>query len=219
MVSLRKKLETLWEKADEGEVEPEDLTAFAVRGDARAADVVRGLAAAYGWARRERVGRKRFVPLGRWADVVCLYLDGGVPAMVAYARRRQAGAFAFAVHVLEEVRSAAAVRGMAELARGLTKSLARRVADGVLLADAINRAMSFEGRPRLGQAAVKELRAFLHKLGGLKLSESQRAAVGCALRGVGDAESVAMVGEWPRFTGPWAGLEGMVEKAVRTRKA
>ncbi|HSI35297.1 MAG TPA: hypothetical protein VK986_17080 [Tepidisphaeraceae bacterium] len=219
MASLRKKLETLWEKADEGEVEVEDLTAFAVRGDRRAADVIRGLAGAYRWPRRDKVGRKRFVPLGRWADVVGLYLEGGAPAMVAYARRRQAGSFAFAVHVLEEVRSAAAVRGMAELARGLARSLPKRVADGVMLADAINRAMSFENPPRVGKAVVKELRVFLHRLGGLKLSEPQRAAVACALRGVGDAESAEMVRAWPRFTGPWAGLEGMVERAVGERKA
>jgi hypothetical protein len=217
MPSLDAKLASLRRKAAADDVEVEHLTAFAAAGDARAVPVIRELQREHGWPHSNRQGKSLVVPLGRWADVVCVYLEGGCDALVAYARRREPDSFDFAASVLEELKSAAAVGAMAELARGLVKRLPERLGDGVRLASAINLALSFKKPPAMDPVTCGELRSFLHRLLSNELPQEARASVVCALRGVGDEESIRIIDGLPKFHGPWAGLEAIASKAIRKR--
>jgi hypothetical protein len=133
------------------------------------------------------------VPLGRWADVVCDYLEGGCDVLLAYARRPEADSFSFAVHVLSELKSAEATVALAELAGEVVAELPRRLADAKTLADAINVTMSFDAAPALDRPTAAKLRSFLHRLLGQDVNVPWRLTAVYALRGVGDEESIRLI--------------------------
>jgi len=217
MKSLDSAIAKLRRLAAKDAVEVEHLSALAVIGDAKAVPVVRELHERYAWPRDNREGDKHVVPLGRWAEVVCAYLAGGTDALVAYARREEPKSFYFAVSILRELKSAASVLAFAELATEVERNPRAHIEDAVELADAINLALSFKGAPVVYEQAAGELRSFLHAVLRQELSEAQRAAVVCALRGVGDKSSVELIGRMPAFVAPWNGLESTAIKTIRKR--
>lgn len=214
MPSIDSKLNALRRKAAKNDLEVEHLTAFAVLGDARAAAVIRELQAKHAWPRSNRAANG---PLARWAEVVCAYLEGGCDALVNYARRPESDSLYFAVAVLQEVKSAACVLALAKLSEDTVKALPKGVKDGLSLADAINLTLSFKNPPRVQSQTSKCLRSFLHALVRQKLGEPERARVVCALRGVGNEESIRLINQLPAFSGPWAGVESLACKAIRKR--
>src|SRR5689334_8349569 len=86
-------------------VEVEHLSELAVIGDDKVARAIRELQERHAWPYGNRQGDQHVIPLGRWADVVCTYLEGGADALVAYARRNEPEAFDFAVSILSGVKS------------------------------------------------------------------------------------------------------------------
>ena len=217
MKSLDSAITKLRRLAAKDAVEVEHLSTLAVIGDPRAAPVVRELQQRYAWPYDNREGDKHIVPLGRWAAVVCAYLEGGADALVAYARREEPQSFYFAVSVLRELKSPAAVLALAELAAEVTRDLRERIEDAVVLADAVNLVLSFKGAPVVYEQTAAQLRSFLHAALGQELNEAQRAAMVCALRGVGDERSIALIGAMPALAAPWGGLELTAVKAIRKR--
>ena len=104
-----------------------------------------------------------------------------------------------------------------ELAGELAEGLPARLEDALRVAEAINLMLSFRKRAPAYPATVANLRGFLHVLLGHCRNQAQRATVVCALRGVGDEESIRIIGDMRRFTGPWAGIEAAACKAIRQR--
>lgn len=217
MATIDSKLATLRRKAAANDVEVEHLTQFAVLGNPIAIPVIRELTAKHGWPRSNCVGDAHVAPLARWAEVVCTFLEGGCDALVEYARKPEPKSLYFAVSVLEQVKSAAAVLALAELADDIVRASPERTEDALKLASAINLALSFKNPPRVQPNTAAQLRTFLHGLFRLDLSEPQRAVIVCALRGVGDDESIRLIDQLPRFSGPWTGLESLARKAIHKR--
>lgn len=217
MPLINSKLAKLRRMAANGDVEVEHLTEFAVLGDARAVPVIRELQAKHNWPHSNRVGDVHVAPLARWAEVVCTYLEGGCDALVNYARRTKPESLAFAVSVLGEVKSAECVLALAELSEDVDGVSPERLKDGLKLADAINLTLSFKNPPPIYPETAEQLRTFLHTLLGQDLSESERVRVVCALRGVGNEESIRLIGTVPKFIGTWTGLDSLACKAIRKR--
>jgi hypothetical protein len=211
------KLAVLRRKAAKNQVEVEHLTAFAAIGDRAAVPVVRELQAKYDWPRSNRVNGRHVVPLGRWAEVVCAYLEGGWDALIDYARGPEPDAFYFAISVLEVTKSPVSLVVLTELSSIISKKLSSRKADAVKLAEAINHVLSFKKPPPVYPGTATSLRRFLHALVRQKLTQPERATVVCALRGVGDEESIQIIRELPKFDGPWAGIEINACQTIRKR--
>ena len=169
------------------------MIGFAARGDARAVPVIRELQRLHRWPHGYLVDGRHVVPLGRWADVVCTYLEGGCDALREYARWSEPDSFSFAVSVLEELKSAVAAKTLAELAGEVAAALPKRLADAKKLAEAINFTMSFDEAPRLDRATAAKLRSFLHDLLNQRPDVVWRMTAVYALRGVGDEESLRML--------------------------
>jgi hypothetical protein len=218
MPSIDSKLVALRRRAAKNTVEVEHLTAFAVLGDPCAAPVIRELAEQYRWSRSGLDDDGALIgPMGRWAEVICAYLEDGASALVRYARRREAKSFHFAVAVLGDLKTTDAVAAMAQLTDDVAKELPERLQDGVELAASLNLTLSFKDPPEVDPRTTKRLRLFLHSLLPLKLSVPQRATVVCALRGVGDDESLRLIGDLPTFAGAWAGTSELVCRVIAKR--
>jgi HEAT repeat protein len=218
MATLDSRLWALRRKAAKDDVLPEHLIAFAKLGDPRAIPVILELSTEYRWSRSIHDDAGRHVgPMARWAEVVCTYLDGGCDALVDYARRAEDESFHFAVSLLGDVKAPESAFALADLTNDLLRAFPERVHDACELADAINLTLSFKNPPPVTQAAEETLRSFLHALLRLDLSEPQRARAVCALRGVGDVESIAQIAELAEFTGPWSEAASMATEAIRRR--
>jgi hypothetical protein len=217
MGSIDSKLAAFRLKAAKNDVEVEHLTEFAILGDVRAIPVIREIQDKYGWSSSNQADGAHVVPLARWADVVCTYIEGGCDALVAYARGPDSESTHFAIQILGDVKSEACVLALADLSEDIIKDLPARLKDGLKLADAINFTLSFKSPPYVNPETIRRLYTFLHILLQQDLNEPQRGIVVCALRGVGNEESIHLIRKLPCFTGPWAGLESLACKAIRKR--
>jgi hypothetical protein len=207
---------TLSRKAADNSLEVEHLVKVAEIGDASDVPFLRALKAEHGWSDSGREGRTLVVPFGRWADTVCCFLEGGYPGLVQAAKVSDRAA-EFCVSVLEELKTPASVSALLAIGEPVIERPAESIKLAVRLADAFNLLLSFKGAPAIAPSVEGQVREFLHRLLAIELSEVQRASVACALRGVGDAESAALVGALPPFRGSWAGLEQTAVRQIKQR--
>src|SRR4051794_32883987 len=107
MATIESKLATLRRKAAKDAVEVVHLLHFAKIGDGLAVPVLREITTTSGWSRLPIPcgEHSHVIPLARWTEVICTYLEGGIEALVAYARLAEEDSLHFAVAVLEELKS------------------------------------------------------------------------------------------------------------------
>jgi hypothetical protein len=207
---------TLSRKAADNSLEVEHLVKVAELGDSADAPFLRALKGEHGWSDTGREGRTRVVPFGRWVDTVCRFLEDGYPGLVQ-AAEESPDAADYCVSVLEELKTAASVSAILDVGGPVIEQPRADVKLAVRLADGFNFLLSFKGVPAITPAVEQKVRGFLHRLLAAELSEVQRASVVCALRGVGDAESVALVASLPPFQSSWAGLEQSAVRQIKQR--
>ena len=201
------KLHALRRKARTNSAEVEDVLAVAASGTRADAAALRLLADEHQWSRGPG-GHGQQVPLGTWVDVTCAFLESGFAAVDAFASDQDR--LAFALGLLSKQRIAESV--------DVLNALADRFADTesrTKIAAALNLVCSFRGSPDLSPAASARARAWIHALlAGPPLAQ---AIAACALRGVGDAESIALLSRMERLPPPWAGIEQQAIRAIKKR--
>jgi hypothetical protein len=207
---------TLSRKAANNSLEVEHLLKVAMTGDATDAPFLRTLKEEHGWSDTGREGRVRVVPFGRWSDSVCRFLEDGYAGLVQLAGKSTKAA-EFCISVLEEVKTPESVAALLAIGGPLIAHPEENVRLAILIADAINLLLSFKGGPVIDASVEQQVREFLHRLLAGELSEVQRASVVCALRGVGDITSVALIGSLSPFRGCWAGLEQSAARQIKQR--
>jgi len=207
---------TLSRMAADNSLQVEHLVKVADLGDATDAAFLRALKGEHGWSDTGREGRDLVVPLGRWADTVCRFLEDGCPGLVQ-AANDSPDAHEFCVSVLEELKTAASVSAILAIGGPVIERPVLDVKLAVRLANGFNLLLSFKGAPAIAAEVERRVREFLHRLLAVELSEVQCASVVCALRGVGDAESAALVASLPPFRGSWAGLEQSAVRQIKQR--
>ncbi len=203
-------------KAADNSLEVEHLLKVAAVGDAADAPFLCALKGAHGWSDTGREGRNLVVPFGRWVDTVCRFWEDGYAGLVRMAGE-SAEAVEFCVSVLEEVRTPESAAALLALAGPVLERPASDVRLAVRVADGFNRLLSFKGAPAITSAVERQVREFLHRLLAAELSEAQRASAVCALRGVGDTASAALIAALPPFRGSWAGLEQSAARQIMRR--
>lgn len=207
---------TLSRKAADNSLEVEHLLKVATIGDASDAPFLRALKEEHAWSETGCEGRARVVPFGRWSDTVCRYLEDGHTGLVQLAGKSIEAA-EFCISVLEEIKTTESVVALLAIGGPVIANPKVNVSLAILIADAVNRLLSFKGGPEIDPAVELQLREFLHHLLALELSEVQRASVVCALRGVGDAVSVTLIASLSPFRGSWAGLEQSAVRQIKQR--
>lgn len=185
-------------------------------GDAADAQFLRALKHQHGWSDTGREGRKRVVPFGRWAEAVCRFLEEGVAGLVRMAGESP-GTAEFCTGVLEELKTTESVSALLAIGGAVVERPEKDVELAVRLADGFNTLLSFKGAPAISPAVESQVREFLHRLLSLTLTEEQRASAVCALRGVGDGTSVAIIAGLPPFRGSWTGLGAVLTRHIKRR--
>jgi hypothetical protein len=203
-------------KAGNNTLEVEHLLRVLSTADATDAPFIRSLSTEYGWSVTGVVGRRRVVPFACWADAVCRYLEGGCAAVVRMSQESPS-MIEFCLGVLEEVKTAESVSAMLEVGSAEVELPVSDVPRAVRIADGLNLLLSFKGAPAVSPTVELQVRDFLHRLLDTELTEAQRASVVCALRGVGDQESVDRIAALPPFKGSWAGVEQTSTKQILQR--
>lgn len=201
------KLEALRRKARRNSVEVEDVLAVARSGSHADAAALRLLAHECQWSRGSG-GSHRQVPLGIWAEVTCALLENGLAGVVAFASNKRY--LSFALGLLSEQKTPDCV--------DVLNALAQRFADiesRTEIAAALNLVCSFRGAPKLSRAARAAARVWLHEL--LSGPRRARASAACALRGVGDAESIALLSGVAPLPPPWEGIEQQAIRVIKQR--
>lgn len=174
MNAINSKLELLRRRASNGQIEVEHLIEFAVIGDRSATPVIRELQLLHNWRRTNHIGNAHVVPLARWAEVVCVYLDGGCEALVRYAQLPETGACYFAISVLRQIKSPEAIRGLIDFVSSISTTRLLTLDDKFSIADAINMTFSFKTSLPIAPNDAASLRSFLHELLAVCDTDSQR---------------------------------------------
>ena len=207
---------TLSWKAANGSLEVEHLLKVAELGDATDIPFLRILKAEHAWSDDSGEGDHRVVPLGKWTDSICCFLEGGYPGLVQAASESAASAH-FSLGVLEELRTAASASAILAIGGPTIYQPEDALEFAIHLATAFNLVLSFKGAPRVASTVEEQIRQFLHRMLATKLSRSQCGTVVCALRGVGDRESVALIESLPPFEDAWEGVEKAAVRQIKKR--
>jgi len=208
------RLKRLRARAKNSDVEVEHLLAFASLGDARAVAALRAIAAEHGWS-TWGTKRDRRVPLGCWTDTVCAFLEGGYERLVELALDPKTK-HSFALAVLEHcetMESALAVLAIVEAVERRAKPDRARLRDCV---DALNLLLCF-GKVSLRGKDEARARHFLHRRLANKLPITQRAGVILALRGCGNADSIALLANYS-LPSPWTNVVNLTTRAIQNRR-
>lgn len=225
------------------QVEVEHLLPLAKRCSAVDAQAIEELAIQQGWGRTTGEG---FEPtgnwsgsgsiemaaiFGRWTVVICTFLREGLDGVVALACDPPislATLRTFAVGLLYSLRSPEAVAAAARIIRfhlgALSKAPPKDRGWGderETLAKAVH-AANLLLFPKTGVVITKEveeeLREALHAILAVPLlTENELSGVYCALRWVGNEESLELIAQRPLLEAPWEGIEKSVRTQIRKR--
>jgi hypothetical protein len=202
------------------DVEVENLLDVAVEGAPSDAPLLKHLKDSCGWPDVDlspEDGSPRKVPLGRWADVVVAYLEGGVARMVDLAMEGEDELASFPLAVLEAIGSVESIRGTVTIGRYAWGCRPPRKKLACLCAKTLNLQVGVPNALEVPEDSAKEIRDFLHAMIESQLEHQCLVSVCYALRGVGDEKSIKLVSRLPAFRGAYEGLEKNVVKAIRKR--
>lgn len=197
-------------------LEVEHLLFVAPHGAAADVPFLRELKEKHAWSMTGKQGRARVVPFGMWCEALCRFWERGYRGLAKFAGESSRTQY-FAVSILEHIKTPESVQTLLEIGRTIGAHPTRDLPRAVELASGFNFLLSFKGSPAIAPPVERRVRDFLHRLLAQKLNEAQRATVVCALRGVGDTESLHLIAALPKFTGCWAKLELTAARQIRQR--
>jgi hypothetical protein len=202
---------TLRRKARRNALEVEDVLKVACIGAPPDAETLRALAAELDWSRGVG-GAGNDVPLGLWADVACTFLEKGYEGLDTLSQDEPM--VPFCLGLLERLKTPACFELLNRLAERVEKHETR-----MKVASTINLVCSFDGAPLLSPVTEESVRRWLHGLLVAARSPHEQAVVVCALRGVGDTESIDRIRRLPPFAEPWKHIEKTSARAIKKRLA
>jgi hypothetical protein len=207
--------QSLRKRAAKRSLEVEHLLHVAVIGDASDAAFLKSLAAECDWPNSADVNGVHVVPLGTWNKAVCCYLEKGYPGLVQLAKKSDSRLFSLAI--LRELKTVESISALIEIAGKVIERPAANRELASRIASVFNFILSFDGAPAISRKVETHIRQFLHRLLAEPLNDAEKASVVCALRGVGDEESIELIRALPPFREAWSGTEKVACKQIKSR--
>jgi hypothetical protein len=189
-------------------IEVEDVLAVAKKGERCDAASLRALAASGNW-KRVTESSPGEVPLRSWTDAVALYLEAGVGAVEQWVHQRS-DEFAFVVGVLEAVASPESTAAVLRLCASAEADAAEFAAT----LGTLNLLLTFNLKSVPDQLA-QDSRVFLHNVVRRHQANEVLAQAYCALRRVGDSETVALLEHQPDLSPPWESIRRAALRRIR----
>lgn len=201
-------IEQMRAKLSSGDVDVEDILEIAKGRALVDVPELLSLADEAGW-RTDGSG------LADWVDAVVVLLRCG-PSGLARAVADGTVKLAHGLGTLEEVLDPLSVTAATEI--GAAALQGGELASAVRAAQSLNLLLCFEPRTSATPDVAANARSFLHKLLSAEhVSEEQICTVYCALRAVGDRETISLIKQMPPLSGAWAGTDRLTTKAIRAR--
>jgi hypothetical protein len=134
------------------------------------------------------------VPFGSWINVICLYIDGEVPALFDLGTRKKN--WHFAVAILEEIKTADSFIALFSILKLCNPKSDRKKIVRIL--SAINLLVSFKDKPLLDKDIEKKAADYLLQLidelrAYREQSDHEVAYCLYALRGLGDESTIEII--------------------------
>jgi hypothetical protein len=210
---------TLKRRAADNSLEVEHLITLARRGDASAAPLLRQLKQEHRWSVTGFENGRRVVPFGRWADVICCYLEQGYDGLVALATGPKAkrSLADFCIGLIEVLPDPASVRALVEIGGPVLRSPAKDLTLAARLARGFHMLLSYEESRNLPGGPAAAVREFLHRLLALEVKDIDRANCLYALWEVGDETSFAVISALAELKNPWEKLRAKTVSTITTR--
>ena len=210
------KLSALRGKAKRNTIEVEHIVAAAKARVPGLGEELRRLAEEHEWHAATRLpDGSHVVPLAKWAEIAGAYADGGVDSLCHLVA--SPGNADYIIGLLEEIASPDAVSALIAFFPEAMHEPASAPRTAWRLVEAYNRLLSCKGGPALSNSQAETIRSFLVSCLAAATSETQRANVVYALRGVGDESSLTLLAAINDFAPPHDSARAMVMRVIRKR--
>jgi len=200
-------------KARSKSIEVEDILDCAQSQDQNIVSSLRKIADENQWLGNSEVGGG--VPYLSWIETVVVFLTYGIEGLNKL-RKNDDSFSGYILTLLASFHSNEAMKALREL-------FSDELSDPKLDEDvsskmitAINQTMSFAPKVILDVSTENSFRNFLHEILDETQDDITRANVYCALRGVGNDDSIYKITTFPPLGGAWEGLEKIVIKAIKS---
>lgn len=210
------KIATLRKKAREGSLEVEDLLQAAVERQPGLSEELTRLGVKYGWRLQGLLpDGTRIVPLAKWATVASSYACEEFTGLRKLVQEREN--VPFVLSLVGQIKVNESVSFALELSDQYLGDLSKAENLGFRVAATFNLLLSFKPAAPLTSVQAKNVQNFLFALYPHAKSETHRALVLLALRGVGDEDAIRFVESIPDFIELGKNTKKSVINALRKR--
>ncbi len=214
-------IDELKRKVESNSLEVEDIIDLAVANNKDSIDFLKNSIKDYQWEDFLEAKRSNKVPLATWSSIVIAYLEGGYKSLKRYVIS-ESGDYLdtsrFVIGVLENIKSRETIKEIINLFGELLLSPNIDYELSKKLIKAINLLMSFPPAVEVDDKDKRILRFFIHKFLSFYGDEDGcRYIALCALRGVGNSNSIEIIESYPKLTGSYKGVENVVIKAIKQK--
>jgi len=209
-------LATLRAKALRHDLQVEDILRAAKESMPGLADELDRLTTECSWTDGSPTPHGRVIPFRRWASAASSYARSGYPGLLSLVSADPAN-LPFVLALLTELYTPEAVAVALVVAAPVLSSPLADLPRSIEVAANFNLLLSFP--PYIPTDAEQRtlIREFLHRTLAAPLCAAQRATVLCALRGVGNLDSLRLISAGAPLPDPWLGLEATVRRALKKR--
>ncbi len=177
------------------------------------------LTESFDWPESNIVAGRHVVPFGRWTRVASVFIRGGYSALVELAVPSGAPSddFPFCLSFLEKYKTPESVEAIVTIIEILQAKRSRTAEARRKTTESINLLLSFKDSPAPSNGQESTVRSFLHDNLREATTTSDRAVIMCALRGVGNEQSLKLVGNAGPLDSPWEDVPATVKRTIRRR--
>ena len=213
--------EYLREKIEKNEFNVEDIVKFAVDYNVDGISFLSSSIEEFSWKGIEDENDENVPPYKTWALIVISYLESGFLGLDKYVTSEEGGYLdtaTFVIAILDDIKTSESVECLVNLFGEIIENPAKNHELSRILIKAFNIILSFSKDINLKASDKIVIREFIYKYLALFGSvDSDRASAFCALRGVGDNESIKKIKNYPKLGNPYKGIEKIIIKEIKAR--
>ena len=210
-------LQSFKAKADKNEIEVEDIISVCETRDPKLVPYLRSLKERFNYKDNLVVHDNGSItpPMGAWIKIGCIYIEDGFEGLLELSKDESK--ISYCLSFLEQYKnrqSAQALIKIVDRYGAVTENEYELIMD---IISSINIMFSFDESPEITPEEKASHRNLVHRTISLCKTDSDLAIAMCALRGVGNADSIALVKSMPKLQGAWSGTEKIVAKEINKR--
>ena len=209
--------EELINKAENHDLNVEDIIKVSSSRDPDISIILQEIKERMSWPTNlvENVDGSIIPPMGMWIDVASEYIVNGYDGLFELAKDENK--VRFVIGFLQEFKTTESVNVLLRISDIYSVSSNCQKNTLIKIISGLNRILSFPGAPVIEDSTRSKARELIQESLKLCNSQSEYGNLLCALRGVGDEESIKLISIVPKLVGEWSGTESIVKKAIKNR--